>query len=374
MPETSPLVVQPFRLLFLGAALFASLGMTLWSVFLHLGWMPETTLSPLLWHGHEMLFGFASALVGGFLLTAVANWTGHATSTPLSLLFLVTLWLAARVAFLVPGTPYDITATVDCLYFPVLAVMIGIPIFRKRDYWHFIVIGILAGLATLDVLFHLSVTGHIGLSPTQVLIWVIDFLSVMMVVVGGRIVPFFTERRVTGVKRIRWVERTTNAAPMLLTVVDIVAPGSLYVGVLSSALVALILIRMYGWKPWAVLQEPMLWVMHLGYLWLAVGFALRGISLLGHGFPELTALHAITAGALGSLAIGMMTRVPLGHTGRAMQAGKVMTVAFVLVNIAGLLRAAVPSLWPLAGMLWVLTFGIYFVRFLPIHFGSLRAD
>jgi uncharacterized protein involved in response to NO len=203
---------------------------------------------------------------------------------------------------------------------------------------------------------------------------VIDLLVVMMVIVGGRIIPFFTERRVTGVRRIRWVERTTNTAPIVLAVVDIVDPRSVYVGVLSPLLAALLIIRMYGWRPWAVRDEPMLWVMHLGDLWLAIGLCLRALSLLGHGFPELTALHAITVGALGSFAIGMMTRVPLGHTGRPIAAGRVMTGAFILINVAAVLRVGVPSMIPLAGILWALGFGIYFVTFLPVHFGPSRAS
>ena len=375
-PAASPLLLQPFRLMFMGSALVASVGVMMWAVFLHLGLFASAALPPLLWHGHEMLFGFAAALVGGFLLTAVPNWTGIPTTTPLTLAVLAALWLAARIAFLMPSVPYAVTAVLDGAYFPLLAVLVGIPIVRKRDAWHFIVIALLLGLAVMDALFHLAVTGYLSLSTTRILEWVIDLLTVMMLVVGGRVIPFFTERRIAGLKVSRppWVERLVNGGVLLVAVLDIALPGSVVVGVASLALALLAAIRLWGWHPWAVWREPMLWILHLGYLWLVVGLTLRGLALLTHALPEITALHAITTGALGSLSIGMMTRVPLGHTGRGIVAGKAMTTAFLLVNVAAVLRVSAPHLLSAAGVLWATAFAIYFIRFLPVHLGPLRAS
>lgn len=375
MRNISPLLVQPFRLMFMGAALVASVGIAMWSIFLHLGLLATATLPPILWHGHVMLFGFASALVGGFLLTAVANWTGLPTTTPLRLLALTTLWLCARLSFLMPHVPYAVAATLDSAYYPLLAVFVGVPIIQKRDYKHLAVIVVLLGLAIFGILFHLSVVGVLSLSPNAILAWVIDLLTVMMLLVGGMIIPFFTERRVEGlqINRSWWIERAVGPVAALLVVLDIAMPGSIVLAIGSLFLAALVLVRLYGWRPWKVRREPMLWILHLGYLWIAAGLVMRGISILTGLFPEITALHAITTGALGSLAIGMMTRVLLGHTGRALVAGKAMSVAFVLVNVAALLRVGAPALLPAAGLLWGTAFAIYFVRFLPIHFGVLRA-
>ena len=142
------LLQQPFRLFFLGASLFASLGMLLWATFLHLGLLPASSLPPLYWHGHEMLFGFAGALIAGFLLTAVANWTGQPTSSPASLTLLVTVWLVARLGFLLPShIPFNVAATIDCTFYPLLAIIIARPILRSRNYRNLFVVVLLAAFA-----------------------------------------------------------------------------------------------------------------------------------------------------------------------------------------------------------------------------------
>ncbi|HEX5340120.1 MAG TPA: NnrS family protein [Gammaproteobacteria bacterium] len=372
----SALLQQPFRLLFLGSALFASLGMLAWAVFLHLGWLPASSLPVLLWHGHEMLFGFAGALIAGFLLTAVANWTGQATTTPASLMLLLCVWLAARLAFLLPGLiPFGAAAVVDCVFFPLLALMLARPILRSRNYRNLFVIPLLGAFALANILFCLGVVQLITLSPYRVLFWVIDLLTVLMLTIGGRVIPLFTSRRFPRltVRRNVWLERSVNIGAALLVAMDVVVPGGFTLGVFSLLVAALALIRLCGWQSWRVVREPMLWVLHLGYLWLVAGLTLRGIALLGGTPREITALHAITAGALGSLAIGMMLRVAQGHTGRVLKANPAMICAFALVSIAALLRLTdFASLLPLAGLLWAAAFGILFLVSLPIHFGRLR--
>lgn len=371
------LLQQPFRLFFLGASLFASLGMLLWATFLHLGLLPGSSLPPLLWHGHEMLFGFAGALIAGFLLTAVANWTGQATTTPLTLTLLVAIWLLARLGFLMPGTfPFSVAATVDCAFFPLLAVIIARPIVRARNYRNLFVIGLVAAFALADLLFFLGDSGAINLSPTRTLFWMIDLLTVLMLAIGGRVIPFFTGRRLPSVQVYRnaWLDRSVNGGAALLILLDLVAPGSMLLGVMSLAVAALALARLIGWRPWRTVPEPMLWILHIGYLWLIAGLTVRGIALLGGPLREITALHAITVGGLGSLAIGMMLRVSQGHTGRVISAGPVMTAAFLLVSVATLLRLTdLSGMLPLAGTLWAVAFAMLFFKLLPIQFGPPRA-
>lgn len=371
-----PVLQQPFRLMFLCASGFASAGIILWALFLHLGWLPAVSLPPLEWHGHEMLFGFADALVAGFLLTAVAEWTKLATCTPVSLVLLVMVWLAARVLFLLPAAaPYPITAITDCAFFGLLLFLVARPILKSHNRRNYFVIGLLSAFTLADIAFHLSVTGAIHVPAGRVLYWVIDLFTVLMLTIGGRVIPFFTERRLTnaGVRRWPWLERSVNGGAALLVLLDILLPSSLTLSVISLAVAALVLLRWWNWRPWKTLHEPMLWVLHLGYLWLAAGLALRGIALISGALPEITALHAITAGALGSLSIGMMTRVALGHSGRAMTAGPFMVVAFALVNIATVLRLiGTPGLLPIAGVSWALGFAVYFFRFLPIMFAPRR--
>ncbi|HET7921428.1 MAG TPA: NnrS family protein [Gammaproteobacteria bacterium] len=372
----NPLLLQPFRLFFLGAALYASLGMLTWAVFLHLGWLPASVLPPLAWHGHEMLFGFVAALIAGFLLTAVGNWTGLPTTTPMRLAALVILWLLARLAMLLPGAiPVTLTAVLDCAFFPLLAVVIARPILKSRNTRNLFIIPLLFAFALADVLFWLGQTRWIALSPSRVLFWVIDLITLLMLVIGGRVIPFFTGRRLPGVavKSRAWLDRAVNAGAALLILMDVVLPGSIVLGIASLTIALLALIRLGGWQSRRTFGEPMLWVLHLGYLWLVAGLTLRGLALLGAGLPELSALHALTAGALGSLSLGMMLRVSQGHSGRTIRANPVMRLAFVLVSLAAILRVTgLPSLLSLAGLGWALAFGILLIVLLPIQFGPLR--
>jgi uncharacterized protein involved in response to NO len=371
-----PILQQPFRLLFLCAALSASLGIFLWAMFLHLRLLPASALPPLEWHGHEMLFGFGAALMAGFLLTAVAEWTKLPTVTPVSLTLLVVIWIAARILFLLPAdVAYAVTAVVDCAFYALLAILVIVPIAQSHNARNYFMIALLTAFTLADIAFHLSVTRIIAVPAARVLYWTIDLFTVLMPVIGGRVIPFFTGRRLNNatIRRYRWLDWSVNGGGALLVLLDILLPSSVTLGVVSFAVAALVLARWWLWQPWKTWREPMLWVLHLGYLWLAAGLVLRGSALVSNALPEITALHAITVGALGSLSIGMMTRVPLGHTGRKLEAGRTMTVAFALVSAAAVLRLInLPSLLPLAGLLWAFAFGIYFVRFLPVHFGRLR--
>lgn len=362
--------------MFLGASLFASLDILAWALFLHLGLIPAASLSPLLWHGHEMLFGFAAALMAGFLLTAVADWTKLPVVTPVSLAGLAIVWLLGRIAFLLPALiPYPVAAVLDFAFFPLLALLVARPILQSRNRRNLFLIPLLLAFALADALFHLAVAGVIRLTAYQALIWVIDLLTVLMLVIGGRVIPFFTERRIAkaGVRSYRGINWCVNGGAVLLVLLDVVLPDSTALGIVSLLVAILALVRLLGWKPWKTWREPMLWVLHLGYLWLVIGLGLRGLALLAHAIPEITALHAIIVGALGSLSIGMMTRVPLGHTGRPLQAGPFMTTAFLLITAAAILRMiGYSGLLPLAGALWALAFAVYFIRFIPVHFGPAR--
>lgn len=376
-PDPGPaLLRQPFRPFFLGAALAASLEMLVWVAFLHLGFLPPDSLPPLLWHGHEMLFGFAAALMAGFLLTAVSNWTGSPTTTPWSLGAMALLWLAARVAFLLPAVvPYAAAAALDAAFFPCLTLLIARPVLRSRNRRNLFLIPLLSAFAVADVLFYLAVAGLLRIPPQQVLLWVVDLFVVLMLVIGGRVIPFFTGRRLPQVRLSSrsWLDATVNVGAALLLLLDVVLPGSVVLGLASMALSLCVAWRLYGWRPWAVLEEPMLWILHAGYLWLAVGLLLRGVALTTGWLTELTAVHALTVGALGSLAIGMMTRVALGHTGRPLAAGWPMTTAFMLVTLAAVLRlGGAGGLLSLAGTLWTAAFAIYIACFLPVHLGPLR--
>lgn len=355
--------IHPFRPLFFGAAAFASLGMILWGLFLHLGWLPMSALPPPLWHGHAMLFGFVSALVGGFLLTAAANWTGMATTTPGSLAALFTLWLAARIAFMT-ALPLALAAALELAYLLGLALLVGRVIMRAGNRRNYFIIGLLLSYAALDAAFLFGAAQGTALA-SHALEWTVDWLTLLMLVIGGRVIPFFTGRRLSNLN-------VTDRKPLMLAVnlgaalallIDIAnAPATLR-GALWLLLGVLALLRLAGWRGWGTLHEPMLWSLHLGYLWLAIGMALRGLGLLGVWVqtPGLhSSLHGITIGALGTLSLAMMTRVSQGHSGVAIRANRWLAVTFLLPSGAALLRlAGGPALWPVAASLWTLAYLIF---------------
>lgn len=359
-----------FRPFFLGAAVTAALGVAVWMAFLDGASGSPAGWSPVVWHAHEMIFGFAAALIAGFLLTAVGNWTGRRVAGPAMLAALLTLWVAARVSvhwspdFLPPG-PWLAAA-----FFPALTVLVAIPIVATRNARNYPVIAVLLILSSAGILVHI-------LDPLAVLRVATDILLLLMLFIGTRIVPFFTGRRL-GDADIR--PRPPLAGATLAVAVAAVAAGWVSThapatSALQAAAGLLVMFQLSRWKPWRTLREPMLWILHLGYMWLGLALLLRAAPL-----PSATALHALTVGALGCLAIGMMTRVALGHSGRDIRADAWMTAAFATVALAVIPRLLYPALGfnegrvmlLLSGALWSLGFLIYFLRFLPVMVAPSR--
>lgn len=354
--------LYPFRPLFLCAAAFASLGMLAWSAFLHAGWIPSAALLPIPWHGHAMLYGFAGALIGGFVLTAAANWTGLRTTTPPTLGALVALWLLARIAPLSP-LPWWLGAVFDIAYLLVLSVLTGRVILKTHNRRNLFVVGILLIYAAIDAWFFAGVSRNDISWMTHSLLVCVDLLTLLMAAIGGRVIPFFTTRRMPELKIVsnKTLTFAVNGGALLALLCDLLAISDPVRGAISIALALLVLMRLAGWRGWRTLREPMLWVLHLGYLWLAAGLALRGLGLLGAWTqPEIETLHGITVGALGTLSIGMMSRVALGHSGRAIHASRWLIAAFMLPSVAAIVRLACgPAGWIWAACLWVLAFAIY---------------
>lgn len=358
----------PFRPLFLAAALFASVGMLLWAAFLHLGFLPQGALPPLLWHGHAMLFGFGGALVGGFLLTAAANWTGRVTATTPALLALCCAWLAARIALLCP-IPAWIGGVFDLAYLLGLAGLLARAIVAARNGRNYFVIGLLLAYAAFDLAFFVGVMYDPALAA-RALLWTLDWLTLLMLVIGGRVIPFFTRRRLPAVAANdrKWLAQAVNAGAALALLLDLSAAPAAWRGAAWLVLSALVLARLCGWSGWRTAAEPMLWSLHLGYAWLGIGTALRGLAVLGvWARPETSALHGITLGALGTLALAMMTRVAQGHSGAAIRANGWLALAFAMPSVAALLRlAGPPALWTSAASAWTLAYLIYLANVGPL--------
>jgi uncharacterized protein involved in response to NO len=377
-----------FRPFFLLTALHGLTAMTFWLVWLgiHLlnGMIGELSIGmpPHLWHGHEMLFGFLTAAAGGFLLTAVPNWTGTAPISGRPLAVLVLAWLAGRVAIWASAVlPTAVVITADALFLPLLAALLAGPLLAAGKARNAAFLPLLALLWAGQMLSHAGIEGWLDDSGAAGRLLAVDVAALLMVVIGGRITPTFSRNwlRLRG-GDLPMTPPLLDKAAVLATVAvlasDLLAPwlGDGPRAVLALAAGLCLALRAVTWRGWRVREESLLWVLHLGALWLAVGFLLRGGSLLWDWLPETTALHAHTVGAAGTLILGVMTRASYGHSGRPLSAGPALTVAFALVTAAALLRLLPTVLWPdaylesvtLAGGLWCGAMVIFLVNLTPV--------
>ncbi len=324
------------------------------------------------WHQHEMVFGYAGALIGGFLLTAVANWTGLPTPTGKPLAALAGLWLAARLLPLagVSGWPL---ALVDIAYWPLLAGFLTRPLLAARQPHNQAFLPILLAIGVANAAVHADQLGFWPGASDQATRVALALVVLVMCVFGGRVIPSFTEIGLgrIEVRRFHWVEKLAVPTVLLWLAALLLAPGWAGLAALPAAIVHSI--RLFGWQRAALWRVPLLWVLHLGYAWIALGFALHALSAAGL-LAESLAIHAFTAGGIGVLGLGMMSRVSLGHTGRPMQSARRIDAAFALVNAAVLLRVIGPLVLPegysaflwLSAVCWVTAFGLFCSKYWPI--------
>lgn len=361
-----PLLRLGFRPFYIGAALLAALIVPLWvAIFLGgISWLP--TPPPLLWHAHEMLFGFAIAVIVGFLLTAGKAWTGLPTPRGPALGVLVLLWLAARIAALV--APYPVFAVLDLALLPTVGVIFLRLLLRSRNMRNVPLAVILLLLSAVNLVFHLSAGGVIGLAPMQSLYAGLALIMMIECVMAGRVVPAFTASATPGLQltALPWLERATLAATAAGLILWVSGWQS---GVTMAALAlasTLNLYRQLRWQPLITRDRPILWILHLSYLWLPIGLALLALAQVGV-VTVSAGVHALAVGTTGGLIIGMMTRTARGHTGRPLKVGAAEVLAYVLVMGAAVLRVLLPLLAPTlyvyalvaAAAAWSVAFLIY---------------
>jgi len=373
-----------FRPFYLGAALFAALALPLWTAAF-LGQVPlAPALPPLLWHAHEMLFGFAVAVIVGFLLTAGKAWTGLATPRGVFLGALALLWLAARVAAV--AAPYPVYAALDLALLPLVAGVLAQVLLRAGNRRNLPLPGILALLALANLAFHLAAAGRIDLQPMAALYAGLAGIVMIECVIAGRVVPAFTMSATPGLKiRARpALERATLLFTALALALWVFAPagavGATLTGLAFALAAALHALRQWQWQPWLTRSRPILWILHAAYAWIAVGFGL--LALAQTGWVSVSAgVHALAVGATGGLIIGMITRTARGHTGRLLRASKAEVLAYALVMTAAVLRVLLPLLAPQwlvpalvgAALAWSAAFAIYLFVYTPWLF-STRLD
>jgi len=361
-----------FRPFFLLASAFAALSISVWALQFA-GWLGVPYLSGPIWHAHEMLFGFVLAVMVGFLLTAGRNWSNRPTLTGLPLAALAGLWIAARVLVL---TPFGVAAALANIAFPLAAaVALAVPLVAAGNRRNYVFVGLLLLLSAAAAIVHLNQLGMLPL-PGFVGIQIgLDVVLFVMAVVAGRVVPMFTNSGVAGAAAGArpWLERLALGALLALLLADALQwRGSPLVVLLFLAALAHVG-RWWLWQPWKTVRTPLVWVLHLAYVWIPIHLALRAGVDLGH-VPLSAATHALTVGAVGGLVIGMMTRIARGHTARPLVAGRVEVVCYILVVLAALVRVFLPLVAPavtvgavlVSAALWSAGFGLYAVTYWPV--------
>ncbi|RME55244.1 MAG: NnrS family protein, partial [Deltaproteobacteria bacterium] len=331
------------------------------------------------WHAHEMVFGYTAAVFAGFLLTAVRNWTGRETWQGGRLAFLAVVWLLGRILpFLSGGVPDGVITLIDLLFLPLLAVSLTGPLLADGKMRNLIVVPLLFLWGGGNLLFHLERMGVVEGGGGRGIAASLDLIVLMIVIIGGRVIPFFTERAISGAlpRRRPWLDRMAQGVLFLLFLVRLCSPEDLAVGVGGAVAALLLTVQLSGWHDRRIWSIPLLRVLYLGYGWIVVGLFLSLPVSLGW-VERLAALHAITAGGIGTMTLGMMARVSLGHTGRPLQPASRVTLAFTLINAAALARV-LPLLLPAANetlrlggvtvgaTLWCLAFLLFALEYTPI--------
>jgi uncharacterized protein involved in response to NO len=379
-PHLGPAILSAgFRPFFLAAALWAALAIPLWLAIYGGGSAVPSAFPPLVWHAHEMIFGFAAATVAGFLLTAIPNWTGRMPLQGAPLAILVLLWASGRIAVLFSDVIGEPAAAILDLSFPaIFLAVVAREILAGRNWRNLPMLGALSLLLIGNLLVHLAA---LGLTETAELGNRIGLVTLLLLIalVGGRIIPSFTRNWLTKARpgiAPPAAESRLDLAALVFTLVALavwavvpqaaLTPWATLVAGLALAL------RLSRWRGAKTAAEPLLLILHLGYGWLVLGLLLLGINGLMDILPATAALHALTVGAVGTMTLAVMTRASLGHTGRPLSAGPGTKAIYVLITLAAVLRILSPlagdsaeTVLTLAGTAWSAAFGLFVILYGP---------
>ncbi len=366
-----------FRPFFLGAGIAASLLIPWWAGSLAWGIPLATSWPANLWHGHEMLFGFIVAAVAGFLLTAIPSWTGARGFAGWPLATLAGLWTLGRICVATSALwPQPLVMVLDLSFLPALMGFVLPPLLRARNR-NTPLLAVLTALWVTNVAFYWGLSRGDPVFARHALLVGIDIILVLVTVIGGRIVPLFTaaalkQRGVSSPMRT-WRGMTPLAigAMVAVAIVDLWKPEGAIAGSVALAAAVIQAVRLAQWR---TLPIPIVWVLHLAYLWLPVGLALKAVALLaGFAFAAFY-LHALTIGAAATMIMAVMTRAALGHTGRPLVVGRPIVYAYGLLTAAAAVRVFGPA-WlilpyvdtiALAAGLWTAAFAIFLWVYAPM--------
>ena len=373
------LLSRGFRPFFLGAGVWALVGMALWPAVFSGAVTIPTAFSAIDWHAHEMIFGYGGAVVAGFLLTAIPNWTGRLPVAGLPLAALVGLWAAGRVAvFASAYIGRTAAAVVDAGFLVVFAALVAREVFSGRNWRNLKVAALVVALALADVAFHVE-DARDGVADISIRA-ALGLLVALILLIGGRVTPSFTGNWLA---KARLASRPVpfgrpDGALLSLSGVAllawVVAPKGVATGLLALAAGAGNLWRLSRWRGLAARRDALVLVLHAGFLLAALGFFAVGASALWPAeFPYAAGVHVWAIGAVGVMTLAMMTRATLGHTGHALVASRTTVFAYLCVAaalIARLAMAFLPGhaspLMPIAAGAWVLGFAAFLLAYGPM--------
>lgn len=372
-----------FRPFYTGAAAFACLAIPLWAYAWHTGAALDLPLPIHAWHIHEMLFGFAPAVIVGFLLTAVRNWTGHATASGVTLAGLFGIWVAGRLTMLTG--PYELAVLIDLAFLPLSAACLLPPLLAARNFRNLFVIAVLLVMLLANVAFHgvylkwFPATLQAGATTTA-----LNVILLLIIIMAGRVIPAFSANAIPSFRPVRWpgLDALAIGVVGLIVAIDVLGPmfgsaASRAYTLLLYAAAVLHLLRPVSWQPWKTWRDPLLLVLPLSYLWIPGHLFLR--AMLGGtpaAIPSL-ATHALVVGGMAGMMLSMMTRSALGHTGRTLKARLPELVCFAAIHSGALVRVIGPitrgdltDVWlSIATALWTVAFATFLIAYVPILIG-----
>ena len=372
-----------FRPFFLLAGIFALLSLSGWIGALALGWEIGGAYGALNWHAHEMLFGYTSAALAGFMLTAIPNWTGRLPVSGLPLLGLVAIWVLGRLAMAAPSAELlPIAMLIDACFLPLLAIVAGIEIVAGKNWKNLKILAGLTGLSVANIVFHVLVaTSGTAADAAR---FAVGIYVMLIAVVGGRIIPSFTRNWLVkaGVAALPAPFGQLDKVALVLLLVALVgwalAPDWIGTAVFAALAGLAHAVRLWRWRGGRTLDEPLVFALHAGYAFVPLGLFAVALSTLGW-VAGPSALHLLTVGAIGNMTVAVMTRASLGHTGRPLTATLPTSIIYLSLVLAAIVRPfaeLIPehyhTILSLSGALWLIAFGVFVAEYGPILIAPRR--
>lgn len=367
-----------FRVFFPLGALGAVLLLPYWVLLItgYVTYLPSY-FSAASWHQHEMIFGVFAPIIIGFLFTAVPNWTGVPSPSGLKLALLGFLWIIGRAAVFYAGhLPDYLPLIIDVSLMPLAIMGIAPAIFKKANKRNYFLPVMLMVFTGFNLFSHLSALSLISIDENNFFIAALLFVVMLMNVIGGRVAPSFLKNKYPHVEQFTpKALLPISMMSIVVIMISIISEAPVVITGLFSVVAAIaILIRLYGWKGWVAYRDPLMIILHIGVLWIAVGFLLMSYASFVDDTFMVLSYHAFSIGAAGSLTLGVMTRALIGHSGLPMNNEKIITSFFILINVAALSRIAAPIVLVdyyreflfISGVCWVAAYLLFLVRALPV--------